>query len=342
MPSFYEYWNGDACAHLDKQQIPDSLCNKTGWIDHSRKLMNTAFRFYYDGMTAIKAFQEANPNSSSDLADPSSIARVQNRLPSLMLADLRDAAFTGWGLGVHDLNDAFHHLEANNGRWTDTGTTWYQGHVDKKGTYGNCDTAFFAANFLTAYEERAKAVADNIAKMNAGLTKCEGVLERIRNSDSVGTQEWKEFGDACKEVETWSGRVEKCLWMVRLTRDPHSVTASALELSEKAGEAVGSCLSAIALVRDTVDFYDESLKSGLSAKDSAALVATKAGFDGVGAAAGFVEGAGTVAGGMAILLACYGAAIAAIPGIYKGFSGIVQRRNYMAAQMGVDLRLTGP
>lgn len=69
-----------------------------------------------------------------------------------------------------------------------------------------------------------------------------------------------------------------------------------------------------------------------------ALTATTTAMEGAGGiAALFVEGTGTILGGMAILLTVYVAALRAIPGIHRQFTDIVLERNYLAAQLGVDL-----
>ena len=173
--------------------------------------------------------------------------------------------------------------------------------------------------------------------MKAGLSRTERLIQRVQNSNTVGTKEWGEFGSSLGDIRTWSERVEKSLWMVRSNVDLNGAS-DAFELAENAAGAAAKCLSAVALVRDTVDLYNKSLSSGMTPEEGVSLVCTQASFDGVGLAAGFVEGAGTVFGGMAILLAVYAKALTTIPDIYRQFTDIAQRRNYLAAQLGVDLR----
>lgn len=339
MTSFHQYWNGDVCAHLTAEQISERLLQKDRFYhkEWSIQRWNLAFRLYYDGMATIKAFKNANPYADS--ARAASLSRERSRLAPLMLKDLHDAAETGLGFGVSDLREGFQHLAANNDRWTDTNYGTYSGQLGTiHGLGPSCTTAQCAANFLDAYEARVKEVGDKLAKMKVGLSRAERLLQRVRNSDKVGTQEWNEFGSAIGEVEKWSGRVENCLWVLRLTRDPSSTSSEALGLGGEALGAVGKCLSAVALVRDTVELYNSAQSSGMTPEQSVALVATSTSIEGTGLAAGFVEGAGTVVGGMAILLAVYAVALKSIPGIYRQFTDIVQRRNFLAAQLGVDLR----
>lgn len=106
-------------------------------------------------MATITAFKAANPYA--DLGQPASVSRERERLTQLMKEDLHDAAETGWGSGVSDLREAFEHLAANNGRWTDTNWGTYDGQLGLiHGLGPSCTTAQCAANFLDAYEERLK------------------------------------------------------------------------------------------------------------------------------------------------------------------------------------------
>ena len=125
------------------------------------------------------------------------------------------------------------------------------------------------------------------------------IMERVKNSNTVGTKEWNEF--------------RSCLGEVR----------------EDALAGVGKCLSAIALVHDAVNDYNRALSAGLPLDQAIALTATTTAMEGAGGiAALFVEGTGTILGGMAILLAVYVAALRAIPGIHRQFTDIVLERNY--------------
>jgi len=92
-------------------------------------------------------------------------------------------------------------------------------------------------------------MGEKLNLMKAGLSRAERLMQRVGNSNTVGAEEWKEFGSCLGDVQKWSSRVENSLWVLRLTRDPHSTTSEALELGENASAAVGKCLSAIALVR---------------------------------------------------------------------------------------------
>jgi hypothetical protein len=341
MTTFHQYWNGTTCAKLTADQICAQLLRKDIFYhrDWSISRWNLAFSLYYDGMATIKAFKEVNPYA--DFGPTVSVSRERGRLTQLMEKDIHDAAETGWGPGVSDLREAFEHLAANNDRWLDTNTRTYDGPLGRiHGLGPSCTTAQCAANFLFAYEERVKEIGEKLQQMKAGLSRAERLVKRVENSNTVGTQEWNEFGSCLGNVKTYSGQVEKSLWLLRPNFDPDGNTSGALELGENALSAIGSCLSAIALVRDTVDTYNKALSSGMTPEQGAALVAGTATIEGAGIAAGFVEGASTVVGGMAILLAVYAVALKAIPGIYQQFVDIVQRRDYLAAQLGVDLRTT--
>ena len=115
-------------------------------------------------------------------------------------------------------------------------------------------------------------MGEKLNLMKAGLSRAERLMQRVGTSNTVGAEEWKEFGSCLGDVQKWSSRAENSLWVLRLTRDPHSTTSEALELGENASAAVGKCLSAIALV-PPVDIYNTALSSGLTPEEGAALVA---------------------------------------------------------------------
>jgi len=256
-----------------------------------------------------------------------------------MKEDLDDAATEGFGMGVSDLQEAFEHLAANDGRWTDTNRKYYQGELGRVTSMGNtCETAACAANFLDAYEERLKEMGKHLDDMKNKASVANRIMERVKNSNTVGTKEWNEFRSCLGEVQKMSSKVENRLWLYRLTCDPDSSSSKTLALREDALAGVGKCLSAIALVHDAVNDYNRALSAGLPLDQAIALTATTTAMEGAGGiAALFVEGTGTILGGMAILLAVYVAALRAIPGIHRQFTDLVAERDYRMAQFGVDM-----
>lgn len=339
MTTFNEYWNGEVLACITPEQISDGTIKK----GFSILRWNLAFRYYYDGMATIKAFKEASAHSEPgrvrSIKSANSVSGIRSSLVVQMKEDLEDTATEGWGAGVSDMREAFVHLASNDGRWTDTNRKYYSGELGRVTSMGNtCETAACAANFLDAYEERLIEMGKHLDDMKNKASVANRIMERVKKSNTVGTKEWNEFRSCLGEVQKVSSKVENRLWLYRLTCDPDSSGSKTLELREDALAGVGKCLSAIALVHDAVNDYNRALSAGLPLDQAIALTATTTAMEGAGGiAALFVEGTGTILGGMAILLTVYVAALRAIPGIHRQFTDIVLERNYLAAQLGVDL-----
>ncbi len=342
MTTFSQYWTGEVLARITPEQISDDTISKGFSIIR----WNLAFRYYYDGIATIKAFQEASahsePGQVRSVRLASSVSRIRGPLIVRMKEDLNDAATEGFGTGVSDLQEAFEHLAANDGHWTDTNREYYQGELGRVTSMGpSCETAACVANFLDAYEERLNEISKQLNEMKNKARVADRIMARVKNSTTVGTQEWNEFRSCLGEVQKVSSKVENRLWLYRLTCDPDSASSKTLALREEALAGVGKCLSAIALVHDAVNDFNRALSEGLPLEQAAALTATTTAMEGAGPiAALFVEGTGTIIGGMAILLAVYVAALRAIPGIHRQFTDIVLDRNYQLAQLGIDNRPT--
>ena len=343
MTTFNEYWNGEVLACITPEQISDSSIKSA----YSIKRWNLAFRFYYDGMATIKAFREASahsePGRGRSIKLANLVSGIRSSLVVRMKEDLEDTAREGWGMGVHEMREAFVHLASNDGRWTDKNWKSYEGELGRMGagsTMGPaCFTAACVANFLDAYEERLKEMGKHLNDMKNKASAAKKIMERVKNSNTVGTKEWNEFMSCLGEVKKVSSKVENRLWLYRLTCDPDSSGSKTLELREDALAGVGKCLSAIALVHGAVSDYNNALSNGLPLGEAIALTATTTAMEGAGPiAALFVEGTGTILGGMAILLAVYVAALRAIPGIHRQFTDMVAERDYRMAQFGVDMR----
>src|SRR5262245_19603798 len=91
------YWLGTQKAELAYTDVLASW--GTGpHCSNKVDMANFAFLKYYEARTNI--------NSCSDVLHAKA-----------MRGELEDAATSGWGLGVQDLDDAFEHLATNSGKW---------------------------------------------------------------------------------------------------------------------------------------------------------------------------------------------------------------------------------
>ncbi|MGB9604253.1 MAG: hypothetical protein ACP5U2_11715 [Bryobacteraceae bacterium] len=117
-----EYSNGNVQAVLTPEQTRASW----GRGDYSGariQLINEAFRLFYRYRTRIERVSHKDWDTYW-----------------AMLRELEDAGDTGWGLGVQDLDNAFRHLTANNGNWTDETTRAYWERTCRRSIPHRCST----------------------------------------------------------------------------------------------------------------------------------------------------------------------------------------------------------
>ncbi len=165
-----DYSNGIRQALLTREQIRASW----GRGDHSGQrilLINEAFRLFYRYRRRIEQV------SAKDF-----------RTYWAMLKELEDAGDTGWGLfGVQDLDEAFQHLIANNGTWTDENTTHYWGS-NAPSVYPCTvfDAPAAGANFLTALNRKLGRLQELTVKYRTAAQSAEQPEAKLRRLRELG------------------------------------------------------------------------------------------------------------------------------------------------------------
>ena len=111
------YWTVAREASITRPQI------SADWAagDYSQtkiECLNFAFHLFYDAKTSI--LECRNPTERSE-----------------MFHALNRCGQQGWGLGVHDMEDAFEHLIDHGGSWTDNNTANYQAALQRQ--FGGTD-----------------------------------------------------------------------------------------------------------------------------------------------------------------------------------------------------------
>jgi hypothetical protein len=183
MPTASSYRNGNEQASLSASDID------ADWADDDRlhghlQVANRAFELYH---TAI--------NNINQVPDRSQRSRMQ--------AKLSEAAASGWGRGVSDLNEAFEHLATNNGKWRDNNVKSYFGGPNK------CIDAMVikgpsaAANFLNAADNGAEI----LVRETEAFRNQKARAESARNRDDWGT-----IGEAIARIKTGAETVTPWLW----------------------------------------------------------------------------------------------------------------------------------
>ncbi len=320
MPTRDDYWEARALASLTADQITADL--KDHWrvgrggrtTAYSVGLMNAAFRIYYAGVAFAKALR--NPASGQALPQGRGLSDV-------LLDDLRGPrrglAYVGSGGGVSDLDEAFDHLAANGGRWTDDNHEDYNGTIGQLGGVRFGVTAEFAANFLKEVDDRQKALSESgefqaaTRALANDLTRC----QRLRNANRIGTRDWQQLGERLDAVKTAVTNTQRYLWL-----GPALAAAAgtdAASLTDRAGSwfnenvlgHAGRLLEAVSVVRSSVESYDRAIRGGFGRNEAAALTALTA-----------------VVGKLPVLGDLYAAALDTLPSIASTFRSIAERQAF--------------
>lgn len=280
------YWSGAELAYVTEDQIDAANVKRLG--GRAVRAMNLAFRIYQNGI----------------------VFAVQGGALRLMItSDLHDAARTGWGTGVSDLEEAFEHLATNRGRWKDTNTKNYWGGPEGVGAldgHGWVETTTSAVNFLSAVDDKLKKLQKLIDAHTEGANKVADVMSNPE-WNKVGTAQWEKAGDGLKTVKSVNENIGRYLWLAGARYENLS------EVGEKASEHFGKFFEAAEATRTAVETFERARIAGFSNAASGALAAIQFG-----------------AGKVPVLGELYGEAIGLIPVIAANFQAIAERqRNRM-------------
>ncbi len=180
------YWKGIKQAKLTRSQITASWAMQG--VDHSEtriNFVNRVFYIYYQSMANIRSFSDENHKR-------------------IMLKELEDAATTGWGTGIDDLEEAFEHLCKTNGLWTDD---------DTKNYYGGPNKVFnrpLITDVPTSIVNFADAVDSKMEKLSSVLEDYKKQVQDLEQS--YHGKRWKNLGTALKAVKKGGEVVKPFLW----------------------------------------------------------------------------------------------------------------------------------
>ena len=305
MASALHYWSGAgqvvlAAGDVEVPRIKDDTAYK--W---ALEAMNNAFRIFYNARKLISCVSDTKAKMA-------------------MTADLDDVGETGWGAGVNDLEEAFQHVATNGGKWKDTNVSTVGWACQDKigGFHKNALIAYVRIpisleNFLEALNAKAATLNTELTTLRQhSSTVVDKVMTGIGDQalPTVGTPEWAALGDGLKLVDRAQTVIKPLLWLAAVNDDP------AIEFTDK---WLGRTLGAIGKVRGAVVNFDSATQAGLGAGQSVAFSA-------------IAEGLSYIP----VLGAYYQEAFQLIPGVMVGMTNIVQRRDALAAKLGVDLRQT--
>lgn len=261
------YWLGLEQAYLDRSQIDAEW----GHGDNSGiriQFVNRAFEIFYLGRQRIRTC----PNAEQ--------ARRMER-------DLEDAAREGWGFGISDLEDAFEHLAANQGRWRDGATKCYFGARDKLFQAMLVEAPISVVNFVNAVDERIASIREAAAQHASRAGTATQALE---------SQQWTLLDRALGEVVEVAERIEPLLWVGSLEDAPRWLQRAA------------SFADAVGALNDALAMYRSSIQAGFG--------------PGVGATMASLRGALNY---LPVLGSYYGLALDLVPHLRAWFSGLVEQ-----------------
>lgn len=262
------YWNGQQQARLEPHQV-SAAWGRPG-VPHSMtaiSLANRAFEVYYSAHSNISANSAAAHYSQ-------------------MLKSLHDAARSGWGRGVSDLEESFEHLSENGGRWSDNNTKNYYGGPNKIFQGALVTGPEGPVNFL-------KAVDDNIEKLRGIYTRYGSQVQDL--STALSADNWTRIGQVLGDIKNWSERAKPFLWW-----------APAVE--QRLGQTV-TLANVLGNIHTAATLYANSRSAGFDPRSAAALTALR-----------------TAIGLVPVLGDFYGKAVEMIPGLANWFRGLIQER----------------
>lgn len=260
------YWDGTRQAHLDRSQITASWgARGTAHSGASIAFVNRAFEIYYQALQKI-----------GECPDPD-----QSRQ---MLESLHDAARTGWGWGVSDLEEAFEHLHSNGGRWTDEDTKNYYGGRDKVFQRGIVTAPVSIVNFMNAVDDRVselRSVMENYQRQTRDLA-------RAQEAD-----DWERVGTILGEVKSWGERAKPLVWFAPRV--------------ERGVSGAVSLAGALGRIHTGLTTYTRAREAGFDSGTATALTALR-----------------TAVGWVPVLGDFYGKAVEMIPGLTIWFRNLIR------------------
>ncbi|MFT5527625.1 MAG: hypothetical protein ACI9G1_004211 [Pirellulaceae bacterium] len=198
-----DYWEGNVRARLERADVTADWGSGTN--SGSRiGFANRVFQFWYDARQNIDACGDSTQQAQ-------------------MTKELEKCGYTGAGLGIDDLNEAFNYYESQGGVWSDNTESWnYYGGPKKlfhdKMLISDVPVPF--VSFANAVDERLELVRDAIKNFDQQTQTIDIQIEGSTTTD------WDRVGSALSEVATWGERIKPFLWARPRLEDVVGKTAS--------------------------------------------------------------------------------------------------------------------
>lgn len=261
-----KYWSASEQAYIEQSNV-EAAWGKPGVSYSSVAVgcLNFAFEVFYTAKTSILQCEDASQRAG-------------------MLKELHGAATDGWGSGVQDLDDAFEHLIANNGKWTGSHTSNYYGGPGKIFKPANMilEAPTAAVNFLNSVDDKMTTLREAIAQFN---TQAQQVAQAQQAND------WAKASKALKDIKDYGGKAKHLLWWAPKAK-------IVVERASSFAGILGEFTSAL-------DLYERGLQAGLPREVSASLVALRTAMQ-------FVP----------VLGSMYGQIVDGIPGLVEWFKNL--------------------
>jgi hypothetical protein len=184
-----DYWEGKVRAHLDRSDVTADWGSGDNSGDRIA-FANRVFQFWYDARANIDDCDNSTQQSQ-------------------MTAELEKCGYTGSGIGIDDLNEAFDYYQSTGGEWSDDTETWNYYGGPKKLFHSNMlisDVPVPFVHFADAVDDRLEIVRDAIKDFDAQTQVIDIQMEGSTTTD------WERIGTALSSVSTWGERVKPFLW----------------------------------------------------------------------------------------------------------------------------------
>ena len=248
-----KYWNGSEHAVLKKEDVSADWI-KARWGAKGLGATNKAFCLWYHGRKTV-----TETGSSA------------------MRKSLEECGYTGWGVGVNDLDEAFKHLEKNGGRWTDNTTSSFGSYNGKRGDYTGSGNGLYIgsesihpsiSSFLTAVD---KALADMKNAMHTYQKQCQA-LQAAKVTPQSPKSDWEKVKKNVDLIKGTAEKISKYAWLAPATIEANlPMTSSNLAHMKKASDFTDALTKradqtvkfadAVGKIHDALTLYTEATKT---------------------------------------------------------------------------------
>lgn len=218
--SHNDFWSGSRQAILH----PGTIRTEWGSGDHSGATLsfcNQAFRIFF-------------------LARRNQVLRGGTEYSEQIRQALEDCATTGWGTGIHDLQDAFRHLTETGGFWTDDASTAYYGGPKQVSNKSVVTAPVSIVNFMNAVDQNGAVILERSLQDFLRLIQKLADVVRGIPRESKAVRDYEKSVELIRKFKSDLELAKPWLWTVQGTDVRVGVVFSITDVLAKLQSAVGN------------------------------------------------------------------------------------------------------